>query len=404
MNKKSDYSILNEVTKRDLSRHFILANDKNYKKMKKLILNITLLIPVLLFSQINTSKKKVLMVVSSYGKDMGASRPGYEFDEFSQAYLVFKANNLKVDVASPKGGKVEPDQYNKDKLYNQKLLEDQEALNLLKNTKPTASVNAEDYDAIYIVGGKGAMFDLPFDPSLQDIILKLYNRENTVIASVCHGPAVFANVKYNDKYIIKDIALTGFTNMEEELFGKKWVKEFPFSLEDQLTSRGAFFKQTDFMLSKVVVSGKFVTGQNPFSTAKSAEEVVQTLGLQLVNRELYTDERSVLLIQDILDETTTIDDAKAVLNKDVSQYDIPLMAIYGYYKILVANDKRKDLVKGTELVELTSPYFFNEDLQLLLAKTYVKIDNKEKATQVAKDLISKNLLKEEAEKLLRDIK
>ncbi|WP_461599793.1 type 1 glutamine amidotransferase domain-containing protein [Winogradskyella sp.] len=372
--------------------------------MKKLILNIALLIPVLLFSQINTNKKKVLMVVSSYGKDMGASRPGYEFDEFSQAYLVFKNNNLSVDVASPKGGNVEPDKYNEEKLYNQILLEDQNALSLLNNTKPTAQINAEDYDAIYIVGGKGAMFDLPFDPSLQDIILNLYNRDNTVIASVCHGPAVFANVKNDDDYIVNGVALTGFTNVEEDLFGKKWVKEFPFSLETQLKSRGAKFKQADFMLSKVVVSGKFVTGQNPFSTAKSAEEVVKKLGIEPVERTLYTDENSVLLIQDVLDETITINQAETLLANNVKKYDMPLIAVYGYYKILASNDNATDLVKGTELIDLSSPYFFNENLQLLLAKTYASIGEREKAIQVANVLVAKNLLKEEAEKLLKDIR
>lgn len=371
--------------------------------MKKSILLFTLLLPVLFFAQSKNHQKKVLMVVSSYGKDMGDTRPGYEFDEFSQAYLVFKANNVLVDVASPKGGKVEADKYNKEKLYNQLLLEDQKALDLLNNTKSMVSIDPEDYDAIYIVGGKGAMFDLPYDPSLQDIILNLYNRENTVIASVCHGPAVFANVKNNEEYIIDGIALTGFTNKEEELFGKKWVKEFPFSLETKLKSRGAQFEQADFMLCKVVVSNNFVTGQNPFSTAKSAEAVVKSLGLDPVERELYTDEKSVLLIQKVLDETLEKHQAKTLLAKDVKRYDMPLIAIYGYYKILASNDERANLIKGTELIELTSPYFFNKDLQLLLAKTYVTIGNFEKATQVAKDLVSKDMLKEEAEKLLLEI-
>ena len=89
--------------------------------MKKIILSIVFILPVMLFSQTNDIKKKVLMVVSSYGKDMGEARPGYEFDEFSQAYLIFKNNNLSIDVASPKGGKVEADKYNKDKPYNKKL-------------------------------------------------------------------------------------------------------------------------------------------------------------------------------------------------------------------------------------------------------------------------------------------
>ncbi|WP_426430179.1 DJ-1/PfpI family protein [Winogradskyella sp. HB-48] len=371
--------------------------------MKKTILSLVLCLPMLLLSQVNGNQKKVLMVVSSYGKDMGASRPGYEFDEFSQAYLVFKNNGLTVDVASPKGGKVESDEYNKEKAYNQELLKDEEALQLLNTTRTTASINPSEYDAIYVVGGKGAMFDLPFDPSLQDIILNLYNRDDTVIASVCHGPAVFANVKNNDDYIINGVALTGFTNVEEELFGKKWVKEFPFSLETKLKSRGATFEQADFMLPKVVVSNNFVTGQNPFSTAKSAEAVVQSLGLKPVTRELYTDENSVLLIQDILDETTTIQKGEELLTKDPSNYDMPLIAVYGYYKILASDDDKKGLLKGIALVELTSPYFFNENLQLLLAKTFVSMGEKEKAKHIANELISKELLVDKAEDLLEEL-
>jgi len=371
--------------------------------MKKIILSIAFILPVMLFSQNSEATKKVLMVVSSYGKDEGAARPGYEFDEFSQAYLVFKNNDLAIDVASPKGGAVEADKYDQDKPYNKTLLADGQALNLLDNTFATADVNAGDYDAIYIVGGKGAMFDLPYDPSLQEIILDLYQRPNTVISSVCHGPAAFVNVKNGDDYIINDVELTSFCNMEEELFGKKWVKEFPFSLETKLESRGAIFKQTDFMLSKVVVSGKFVTGQNPFSTTRSAEAVVSALGLIPVKRELYNDERSAYLMQDLLDNKKTIAWAEAELAKNEDQYDLPLIAAYGYYKILASSENKEDLLKGVELVELSSPYFFNENLQLLLAKTHASLDNKEKAKRIANELIAKNLLKEESEKLLEEL-
>nr|WP_297787562.1 DJ-1/PfpI family protein [uncultured Allomuricauda sp.] len=371
--------------------------------MKKIILSIVFILPVMLFSQTNDVKKKVLMVVSSYGKDMGAARPGYEFDELSQAYLIFKNNNVSIDVASPKGGKVEADKYNKDKPYNKILLEDKYALSLLENTMATAEINAEDYDAIYIVGGKGAMFDLPYDPSLQDIISNLYNKEGAIISSVCHGPAAFVNVKNGDDYIIKDVELTSFCNIEEELFGKKWVKEFPFSLETKLESRGAIFKQTDFMLSKVVVSGKFVTGQNPFSTTRSAEAVVSSLGLTPVKRELYNDERSAYLMQDLLDKTRTIEWAEAELAKNKAKYDMPLIAAYGYYKILASTENNEELLKGVELVELTSPHFFNENLQLLLAKTYISLNRKEKARSILNDLTAKNLLKEQAEELLKSI-
>jgi len=371
--------------------------------MKKIVLLAFMALPFLLLSQTDKDSKKILMVLSSYGKDSGESRPGYEFDEFSQAYLIFKENNLEIDVASPKGGKVEADKFNKDKAYNKSVLDNKQILDLLDNTTPTSHVDPSKYDAIYVVGGKGAMFDLPFDPSLQDIILDLYQREGTVISSVCHGPASFVNVKDGEDYIIQDIEITSFCNIEEELFGKKWVKEFPFQLEDKLISRGAIFTQTDFMLSHVSVSGKFITGQNPFSTARSAEEVVKALGITPAERNLYQDERTAYLIQDILDDRKSIAWTEKELQQNNEAYDIPLMAVYGFYKILAAKDDKDELSKSVELVELTSPYFFNEKLQLRLAETYILLDEKERAKEILNELNSKGLLKEQVAKLLKEI-
>ncbi|MEQ8242694.1 type 1 glutamine amidotransferase domain-containing protein [Fulvivirga sp.] len=370
--------------------------------MRKVVLLTLLIIPSLLSAQ-SKDTKKVLMVVSSYGKDSGQVRPGYEFDELSQAYLVFKNNGLEIDIASPRGGKVEADKFNTDKSYNQTIMEDQSAMALLDNTMTTADVDPLKYDAIYVVGGKGAMFDLPYDPALQDIILNLYQREGTVISSVCHGPASFVNVKDGEKFIVEGVELTAFCNVEEDLFGKKWVKEFPFKLEDRLKSRGAIFSQTDFMLSNVAVSGKFITGQNPFSTTRSAEEVVKALGMKPVARTLYSDEKSIYLIQDILDGKANATWVEEELKNSNETYDIPLMAIYGYYKILAANDNVAELAKGAEIIEATVPYFFNEDLQLMLAKTYVQLDNKERAKELLEDLNSKNLLKEQVAELMKEI-
>ena len=357
----------------------------------------------MLSAQQKENVKKVLMVVSSYGKDSGQLRPGYEFDELSQAYLVYKNNGLDIEIASPRGGKVEADGYNKDKDYNKAILADQSAMSLLGNTIATGSIDPSRYDAIYVVGGKGAMFDLPYDPALQDIILNMYQREGTVISSVCHGPAAFVNVKDGDKFIVEGVELTAFCNIEEDLFGKKWVKEFPFRLEDRLESRGAIFSQADFMLSNVAVSGKFITGQNPFSTTRSAEEVVKALGMKPVARTLYKDEKSIYLVQDILDGKINSTWVEKELKSNNETYDIPLMAIYGYYKILAANDNAAELAKGAEIIEATVPYFFNEDLQLILAKTYVQLDNKERAKELLEDLNSKNLLKEQVAELMKEI-
>ena len=343
------------------------------------------------------------MVLSSYGKDSGETRPGFEFDELSQAYLVFEANNLKIDLASPSGEKDRRNKNNNDKSYKKSVNKKPAISKLLDNTMATSKVDASKYDAIYIVGGKGAMFDLPFDPSLQDIILNLYQREGTVISSVCHGPAALVNVADNGNYIIKDIELTGFTNVEEDLFGKKWVKEFPFKLEDRLISRGAIFTKADFMLAKVAVSGKFVTGQNPFSTAKSAEEVVKALGITPVEREPYKDENSIDLIQNVLDGEISPAWIKDEMKNNNQSYDIPLLAVWGYYKILSADNDKEEISRGINIVEITSDHFFNEKLQLTLAEAHLALENNERAKEILLDLHSKNLLEEPVDELLKKL-
>ena len=284
------------------------------------------------FSQIKEPKnKKVLIVVSSYGKDNGKTRPGFEMDEFTQAYYIFLDNNISVDVASPKGGKVTADEFNPKKLYNKRYLEDKKAQQLLNNTLSTASLVNATYDAIYIMGGKGAMFDLPVDPSLQEIILKIYNN-NGVVSSVCHGSAAFVNIKNGNEFIVKDKEITGFCNTEEDKFGKVWKKEFPFLLEDKLIIRGAHFKKGEDMLPFVISSEKFITGQNPYSTSLVAEEILKKLSIQPKSRILYPDEKSMLLVKKAINGE--FEWAKSELLQNKSSYEIELIGVYGYYGLL----------------------------------------------------------------------
>ena len=113
---------------------------------------------------------RILIVVSGEGRDQGKTRPGYEFDELSQAWLIFKANGFAVDVASPQGGAVEADKYNAQEPFNAALLADTDAMRTLADTRKTGDVKATDYAAIYVVGGKGAMFDLPQDRALRTLL------------------------------------------------------------------------------------------------------------------------------------------------------------------------------------------------------------------------------------------
>ena len=41
-----------------------------------------------------TEQQKVLIVVSGEGRDQGKTRPGFEMDEFAQAYLIFRGRGM----------------------------------------------------------------------------------------------------------------------------------------------------------------------------------------------------------------------------------------------------------------------------------------------------------------------
>lgn len=372
--------------------------------MKAKVLLLSLLSPLFLFAQTPKAvNKKILVVVSSYGKNEGKYRPGYEFEEFSQAWLIFKANGLEVDVASPKGGHAEPDAFNKSKPYNKLVVDDANAMALLHNTLPTALVKPEHYAAIYIVGGKGAMFDLPFDPSLQDIILSIYEKQQGIVAAVCHGPAVLANIKLADgRFLIAGKIISGFSNEEEKKFGKTWVTEFPFLLEDKLKSRGATYESSAAMLPQVSIDGRLITGQNPFSTTGLAEEIVKALGIKLVKREPYSDERSMHFIKRTLHGDTVW--ARQEIKVQHELYDTELIAVYGYYQLIKGNGGDAEISSALQLIELVTPWVFKENLYYEMARGYLKLNNKERANELLKEVLAKKPSFEAAKKLLDEIK
>ena len=174
-----------------------------------------------------TKADRVLLVVSSHGADGGKTRPGFEMDELSQAYAVFADNGLTVDIASPAGGVVVADEFDPKKPYNSRFIADPAASAKLASTLALAKAASESYAAVFVVGGKGAMFDLPVNTDLKTLIAQTYEAGG-VIGAVCHGPAALMNVPLKDgTSLIAGRAVTGFSNEEELLFGKRWVRGLP---------------------------------------------------------------------------------------------------------------------------------------------------------------------------------
>jgi len=331
-------------------------------------------------AEINT--KKVLMVVSGNGQ--GEESPGYEFDEFSKAYSVFKDNGITVDIASPKGGQVEADQYDPKKSYNAKVLTDEVIMAKLNNTLATNSIDAKDYDAVFVVGGKGAMFDLPKDKALQHVIAQIYQQQGSV-AAVCHGPAALVNVKLKDgSYLVANKAINAFTNQEEKLFGQKWINDFDFMLEDKLSERGAKFQSSEIMLSHVAIDGRLITGQNPTSTVDVATALVNSLGLTPVKVEVELEDKTMgVVAKFIAGDKAALD----ILLNNQEQFHIPLVGMYGFYFLKVA-DTTLDYEQSLALMMVAQKTINSPNLDMKIAKTQARLGQAANAKATLNQLIT----------------
>ena len=282
-----------------------------------------------------TSQTAVLMVVSSHGKDGGATNPGYEFDEFAKAYLVFRDHGLTVDVASPAGGPVEAGKFDPQAPYNALVLNDSMAMATLAQTIPTSDVDADDYAAVFVIGGKGAMFDLPGDRHLQSLIADLYEGGG-VVSAICHGPAALVDVRLSTgEYLLTGKRVNGFTNVEEQTFSSEWIERYPFKLEDRLVERGAVFNSSPIMLSHVEQDGQLITGQNPLSTTDAAMAVVRALGVEAQAPRVFAEDATIALITRVLDDDEA---ALKELQVAVEEYQVELVGMYGYYYLKLAEN------------------------------------------------------------------
>ena len=183
-------------------------------------------------------KKSILIIVTSAGKyEKVGFRTGLWLGELTHFWDVAKDAGFDLTIASIDGGHVplDPESLAHDvlgQLGTDKRYADREFMNLLEDTMSVADVNVADYDAIYLPGGHGVMFDFPQSEKLASLITGFYESDK-IVAAVCHGPAGLLNVRLsNGDYLVKDKDVTGFSWPEEELAQRG--EAVPFRLQDDV--------------------------------------------------------------------------------------------------------------------------------------------------------------------------
>lgn len=225
---------------------------------------------------------RILMVLTSHDQ-MGntGEKTGFWLEEFASPYYVFVDAGAKITLASIRGGLPPVDPKSNlpewETETTRRFKADTEANNKLQNTLAIAELNGEDYDAIFLPGGHGPMWDFAQSRTLANLI-KTFDEKKKVISAVCHAPAALVAVKTdNNVPLVKGRQLTSFTDSEERTMGLEQV--VPFLLETRLRELGADFKKNEDFQSFIVRDSNLITGQNPASSGAAAEEVLNALAL-----------------------------------------------------------------------------------------------------------------------------
>lgn len=328
---------------------------------------------------------RVLLVVSGAGRDQGKTRPGFEMGELAQAYLVLAANGFALDIASPQGGAVDADRYNRDDDFIAAFLADSTGVLKLRTTIRTRDVRVADYAAVYVMGGKGAMFDLPSDTALQRVIREMSERDG-IVAAVCHGPAAFVLVRRADGTpFVAGRRMTGFTNEEEAVFGKRWTKEFPFALETALSAAGARWEEQPLMMPNLVVDRRLITGQNPSSTIAVAEALVRATGRTPVARAPWRDERTLALVTRFLSGDSV--SARRALRDATATHHVQLIGMLGYYQSQHAGTPAA-IRRGLSLMYLAAEHWNESEISLGIARAHFRLGETPQARHVVTGLLA----------------
>ncbi|HBV15785.1 type 1 glutamine amidotransferase domain-containing protein [Chryseobacterium carnipullorum] len=223
--------------------------------------------------------KKVLFVITSHD-ELGntGQKTGFWTEELAAPYYALSDKNVEITLASPKGGQPPIDPKSEDpssqtdatlRMDNDEVLKEK-----LKNTHKLSEVKSEDFDAVFYPGGHGPLWDLAEDKDSQDLIVDFY-RNDKPVAFVCHAPGVLKDVKIDGEYLVKGKNVTGFTNTEEEAV--QLTNVVPFLVEDILKKNGGSYSKIEDWAPYAVVDGRLITGQNPASSEKVAEELLKLI-------------------------------------------------------------------------------------------------------------------------------
>lgn len=235
------------------------------------------------------SKGKILMVASSPSTSQQTGWPiGFWAAELTHPLRVFQEAGYDVELVSTEGGDLMMDGYSNPTdasgysahdIITLGYMQKPEFNALLKNTKKLTAVDAQSYDAIFLVGGQGPMYTYKGNVALQKLFVDFYE-SGKPSAAVCHSTTLLLEAKKtNGELLVKGKTWTGFADAEEDFADQAvGMKIQPYRIEEEAKKiAGTNFKVAAPFSSYAIADGHLITGQQQNSGAAAAEMVVELL-------------------------------------------------------------------------------------------------------------------------------
>lgn len=205
--------------------------------------------------------KKVLFILTSRNQYDDGTPTGLWLEEASEPYNILTEADIAVDITSIEGGAVPLDP---NSTQNNELDKYAEFVAKIKDVPSIAEVDVAQYDAVYLPGGHGTVFDYAHNQQLSSILAD-FKDEDKIISSVCHGPSAFVGAKDKQgNFLVNGVTLTSFTDEEERAMGLE--NKVPFLTQTELENQGAKFVTKENFIEHIETDSQFITGQNPQSS------------------------------------------------------------------------------------------------------------------------------------------
>ena len=235
--------------------------------------------------------KRILMIASNPAVSERTGWPiGFWWSELTHPYWEFVEHGYQVDIASPEGGPLQADSwsdprdesgYSAGDLISLGFIGSPQTMEKIENTCKLSTVNPDDYQAIFLVGGQAPMYTFFEDKALHKFVADFYET-GKITSIVCHATAILLKVRLsNGELLVKDKTWTGFADAEEN-FADSFVGQRiqPFWIETEARK----LSETNFIVNgqfkpNAVRDGNLITGQQQYSGVSAARLIIEALGI-----------------------------------------------------------------------------------------------------------------------------